>query len=273
MWEEKQISHVRHSIRNSHKNFLFEDIRILGNGYTNNKFKRKITEALRKVVYKLQSWKFITGFCQNTTFYKKQKDNAFTIIGYLSIVVGLYHLYLFLNPYVCFVLFFSFYFWLNDSSHMKRLRLVNWFVCLFGFLGWNRRLKIHNLIVFRQFPKCLHSCSFIYCYFNVILPFILSFTIFVSTHFTISLLDPRMWPERVLWIRVCPSVFPSFHHSVLLSGSFLRIGKLVFLKLSMVLEAYVLCVTETDFKKIFLSQKWGKWAKNSVFGFIGKFGH
>ena len=131
MWEEKQISHVWHSLRNSHKNFLSEDIRILGNGYTNNKFKRKITEALRKVVYKLQSWKFIKGFYQNTTSYKKQKDSTFTIIGYLSIVVGLYHLYLFLNPYVCFVLFFFVLLLIKRLfSHMKRLRLVNWFVCL-----------------------------------------------------------------------------------------------------------------------------------------------
>ena len=132
-------------------------------------------------------------------------------------------------------------------------------ICLFGFLGWNRRLKIHNLIVFRQFPKCLHSCSFIYCYFNVILPFILSFTIFVSTHFTISLLDPRMWPERVLWIRVCPSVFPSFHHSVLLSGSFLGIGKLVFSETQHGVRG--LCVVVRDrgrfFKKFFVP-KMGK---------------
>lgn len=162
MWEEKQISHVQHSLRNSHKNFLFEDIRILGNGYTNNKFKRKITEALRKVVYKLQSWKFITGFYQNTTFYKKQKDNTFTIIGYLSIVVGLYHLYLFLNPYVCFVLFFSFYFWLNDSSHMKRLRLVNWFVCLFGwFFGLKSQFKNSQPHCFLPVPK-MFTFLFIY---------------------------------------------------------------------------------------------------------------
>ena len=222
MWEEKQISHVRHSLRNSHKNFLSEDIRILGNGYTNNKFKRKITKALRKIVYKLQSWKFITGFYQNTTSYKKQKDNTFTIIGYLSVVVGLYNLYLFRNSYVCFVLLFFFLLLIKRLfSHMKRLRLVNWFICLFGFLGWNRRLKIHNLIVFRQFPKCLHSCSFIYCYFNVVLPFILSFTNFVSTHFTIICWTPgcgRKGSYELGSVRpsLHPSIIPSFCPEVFL---------------------------------------------------------
>ena len=51
---------------------------------------------------------------------------------------------------VLFFLFcFSFYFWLNNSfSHMKWLTLVNCLVCLFSFLSWNFRVKIHNLIVF-----------------------------------------------------------------------------------------------------------------------------
>ena len=41
-----------------------------------------------------------------------------------------YPIHQFLNPFLCFV--FSYYFWLNDSfSLMKRLRLVNCFVCLF----------------------------------------------------------------------------------------------------------------------------------------------
>ena len=70
-------------------------------------------------------------------------------------------------------------------------------------------------------------------------------------------LDPQPWPESSYELGlVCPST--------LLSRSFLRIGSLLFLKLSIMLEAHVLlCVTEPDFLvKIPLPKKWGKWAKN-----------
>ena len=64
------------------------------------------------------------------------------------------------------VLFFSFYFWLNNSfSHMKRLRLVDYFVWLFVlscFLSWICRVIIHNFITFLQFPKGLQFSSFIF---------------------------------------------------------------------------------------------------------------
>ena len=64
------------------------------------------------------------------------------------------------------VLFFSFYFWLNNSfSHMKRLRLVDYFVwlfVLFCFLSWICRVIIHNFITFLPFPKGLQFSSFIF---------------------------------------------------------------------------------------------------------------
>ena len=94
--------------------------------------------------------------------------------------------------FLCFVLllsfsivFFSFYFWLNNSlSHMKWLRLVSYFVCLFCSLSWNCRVKFHNLITFLQFP------GFHFYLFIAILnfTFFLSFTIFIATHFIINLL-------------------------------------------------------------------------------------
>ena len=73
---------------------------------------------------------------------------------------------------------------------MKRSRLINHFLlfaCLFAclfvrlfcFLSWNFRVTILNLIDFPQFPKFY---SF-FCYFNIILRFILSFTILSCTLF------------------------------------------------------------------------------------------
>ena len=81
---------------------------------------------------------------------------------------------------------FSFYFWLNNSlSHMKWLRLVSYFVCLFCSLSWNCRVKFHNLITFLQFPEGFHFYLFI-AILNF--TFFLSFTVFIATHFIISLL-------------------------------------------------------------------------------------
>ena len=37
---------LKHSLENNHKQVSFEDFRIIRNGYTNSKFKRKILEAL-----------------------------------------------------------------------------------------------------------------------------------------------------------------------------------------------------------------------------------
>ena len=37
---------LKHSLENNHKQVSFEDFRILRNGYTNSKIKRKISEAL-----------------------------------------------------------------------------------------------------------------------------------------------------------------------------------------------------------------------------------
>ena len=37
---------LKHSLENNHKHVSFKDIRILRNGYTNSKYKQKISEAL-----------------------------------------------------------------------------------------------------------------------------------------------------------------------------------------------------------------------------------
>ena len=88
--------------------------------------------------------------------------------------------------FVCLFCFgFSFYFWLsNYFSHMKRLRLVNFFVCLFvlfielKFYGNNSQLYCFSPVPKRF--KILLIC----CHFNIILHFILNFTIFVATRFS-----------------------------------------------------------------------------------------
>ena len=54
----------------------------------------------------------------------------------------------------CIHFFFTFFsLWLSNFSYMKRLRLVDYFVCLFCFLSWNYRVIIHNFITFLPFPK------------------------------------------------------------------------------------------------------------------------
>ena len=66
---------------------------------------------------------------------------------------------LFIHLFFTFSLFF--FLWLSNFSHMKRLRLADYFVCLFCFLSWNCRVLIHNFITFPLFPKDLHCSSFI----------------------------------------------------------------------------------------------------------------
>ena len=79
----------------------------------------------------------------------------------------------------------------NSFSHLKRLSLVNCFVylfvCLFVFFlelkSWGKKSQSHCFSpVRKRFIVLL-----IYCYFNKIFRFILCFTIFVATHFIISL--------------------------------------------------------------------------------------
>ena len=102
-----------------------------------------------------------------------------------SIIIFISFLMLFCL-FVCLFCFgFSFYFWLsNYFSHMKRLRLVNFFVCLFvlfielKFYGNNSQLYC-----FSPVPKRF-KILFICCHFNIILHFILNFTIFVATRFS-----------------------------------------------------------------------------------------
>ena len=62
----------------------------------------------------------------------------------------------------CIHFFFTFFsLWLSNFFYMKRLRLVDYFVCLFCFLSWNCRVIIHNFITFLPFPKDLQCSSFI----------------------------------------------------------------------------------------------------------------
>ena len=58
-------------------------------------------------------------------------------------------------------IFYLFLFWLSNFSHVKRLRLVDYFACLFCFLRGNCRVIIHNFITFLLFPKDLQCSSFI----------------------------------------------------------------------------------------------------------------
>ena len=130
----------------------------------------------------------------------------------------------------------------------KSFSFVSLFVCLFVclfvrlfcFLSWNFRVTIHNLIAFLQFPKFY---SF-FCYFNIILRFILSFTIlsctlfyyeFILTHFmavtskqkhfcnTVPWFFPRKvhchWPWSLLRMDSC--VLGDILHSLMFSILFL----------------------------------------------------
>ena len=111
---------------------------------------------------------------------------------------------------------------------MKRSRLINHFLlfaCLFAclfvrlfcFLSWNFRVTIQNLIDFPQFPKFY---SF-FCYFNIILRFILSFTIlsctlfyyeFILTHFMAVTSKQKHFCNTVPWffLRKVHCHWPSF---------------------------------------------------------------
>ena len=44
--KDRKSHMLKHSLENNHKQVSFEDFRIFRNGYTNNKIKRKISEAL-----------------------------------------------------------------------------------------------------------------------------------------------------------------------------------------------------------------------------------
>ena len=78
-----------------------------------------------------------------------------------------------------------------------------------------------------------------------------------------------MWPEGSYELEsVCPSV--------LLSGSFLRIGSLVFSETQQGVRG--LCVVVHDgagffFKNFFLSQNWENGPKIGFLGFIGRFSY
>ena len=58
-------------------------------------------------------------------------------------------------------IFYIFFFWLSNFSHMKQLRLVDYFVGLFCFLSSNCRVIIHKFITFLPFPKDLQCSSLI----------------------------------------------------------------------------------------------------------------
>ena len=74
--------------------------------------------------------------------------------------------FLFKSSFISLLWFIHFFFtffslWLSNFSYIKRLRLVDYFVCLFCFLSWNCRVIIHNFITFLPFPKDLQCSSFI----------------------------------------------------------------------------------------------------------------
>ena len=76
--------------------------------------------------------------------------------------------FLFKSRFISLLLFFIYSFiylfisfWLSNFFHMKRLRLVDYFVCLFRLLSWNCRVRIHNFSTFLPFPKYLQCSSFI----------------------------------------------------------------------------------------------------------------
>ena len=71
--------------------------------------------------------------------------------------------FLFKSRFISLLLFIHlfFFFWLSNFSHMKQLKLVDYFVCLFCSLSWNCRVIIHNFITFLPFPKDLQCSSFI----------------------------------------------------------------------------------------------------------------
>ena len=107
---------------------------------------------------------------------------------FIYLYIYIFIIYLFLVCCFCFCFVFSFYFWINNSfSDMKWLMLVNYFVCLLVcFVSWAEIVYSKNLQHhwFSPVPKRFKNlCT--YCYFNI--HFILSFTIFVITHFIISL--------------------------------------------------------------------------------------
>ena len=58
-------------------------------------------------------------------------------------------------------IFYFFFFWFRNFCHIKRLRLVDYFVYLFCFLSWNCRVITHNFIIFLPFPKDSQFSSFI----------------------------------------------------------------------------------------------------------------
>ena len=114
-------------------------------------------------------------FCSACILQMRNKPNEFLI----QIKV-----YFFIIIYT--FIFYFFFFRLSNFSHMKRLRLVDYFVCLFCFLRWNCRVIIHNFIIFLPFPK---RCTmfYIFLHFNVILYFILKFALFFTTSFIMDL--------------------------------------------------------------------------------------
>ena len=82
-------------------------------------------------------------------------------------------------------------------------------------------------------------------------------------------IGPSAVVRKVLRIRVCSSILPSFCPKV-----FFQLAHQFFLKLPIVLESYVmLCVIEPDFFffLIFCPTNTGNGPKIGFFGFIGKF--
>ena len=91
--------------------------------------------------------------------------NCCVVLVFFKCVINLTS-FLLKSSFISFVfiysfIFYIFFFWLTNFSHMKRLRSVDYFVCLFCFLRWNCKVIIHNFISFLPFPKDLQCSSFI----------------------------------------------------------------------------------------------------------------
>ena len=85
--------------------------------------------------------------------------------------------------------FFSFYFWLSNSfSNMKRLSLVDYFVCLLCLLSWICRAIIYNFITFFPFLNGLQFSSVISISISI-----LNFKLFFTTHFVMDLYFDRFY--------------------------------------------------------------------------------
>ena len=117
---------------------------------------------------------------------------CYVIITIIVPIIISINFLIFFSPFFCFLLFFNFFFLLlikqllfSHESVKVSKRHCLMFVCLF------LELKLYGN---NSQPHCFSpvpirfTVLFIYCYFDIILHFILNFTIFVATCFISNLL-------------------------------------------------------------------------------------